>query len=142
MAPTATTTWPGRTEYSRLAGIDSPPLAELVRDINKYSNNVMARQLFLTLALESRGAPARVEQARAVVGEWLAGRGVAAGRSPPQRLPHRRVDVGLVLVREPGGGPLLERVRLFAMRVVEEGLADPQQVIVSLRSDPAISGSK
>ena len=27
----------------------SPPLAEVVRDINKYSNNVMAQQLFLTL---------------------------------------------------------------------------------------------
>ena len=27
----------------------SAPLAEIVRDINKYSNNVMARQLFLTL---------------------------------------------------------------------------------------------
>lgn len=32
-----------------LASVDSPPLAEIVRDINKYSNNVMARQLFLTL---------------------------------------------------------------------------------------------
>ena len=28
---------------------DSPPLAEVVRDINKYSNNVMARQLMLSL---------------------------------------------------------------------------------------------
>jgi D-alanyl-D-alanine carboxypeptidase/D-alanyl-D-alanine-endopeptidase (penicillin-binding protein 4) len=28
---------------------ESPPLASVVRDINKYSNNVMARQLFLTL---------------------------------------------------------------------------------------------
>ncbi|RZI82018.1 MAG: D-alanyl-D-alanine carboxypeptidase/D-alanyl-D-alanine-endopeptidase [Rubrivivax sp.] len=28
---------------------ESPPLATVVRDINKYSNNVMARQLFLTL---------------------------------------------------------------------------------------------
>ena len=29
---------------------NSPDLASVVRDINKYSNNVMARQLFLTLA--------------------------------------------------------------------------------------------
>ncbi len=29
----------------------SPSLAEVIRDINKYSNNVMAQQLFLTLAL-------------------------------------------------------------------------------------------
>jgi serine-type D-Ala-D-Ala carboxypeptidase/endopeptidase (penicillin-binding protein 4) len=34
----------------RLASIESPALAEIVRDINKYSNNVMARQVFLTLA--------------------------------------------------------------------------------------------
>jgi D-alanyl-D-alanine carboxypeptidase/D-alanyl-D-alanine-endopeptidase (penicillin-binding protein 4) len=31
----------------------SPALAEVVRDINKYSNNVMAQQLFLTLAAEA-----------------------------------------------------------------------------------------
>jgi len=29
----------------------SPPLAAVVRDINKFSNNVMARQLFLTLGM-------------------------------------------------------------------------------------------
>ena len=33
----------------------SPPLAEVVRDINKFSNNVMAQQLFLTLGLVQRG---------------------------------------------------------------------------------------
>ncbi len=38
----------------------SPPLAEVIRDINKHSNNVMARQLFLTLsgAQASAGPPA------------------------------------------------------------------------------------
>jgi D-alanyl-D-alanine carboxypeptidase/D-alanyl-D-alanine-endopeptidase (penicillin-binding protein 4) len=35
--------------------LSSAPLAEIIRDINKYSNNVMAQQLFLTLSL---GAPA------------------------------------------------------------------------------------
>ncbi|MBK9574102.1 MAG: D-alanyl-D-alanine carboxypeptidase/D-alanyl-D-alanine-endopeptidase [Rhodoferax sp.] len=33
----------------------SPTLAEVIRDINKYSNNVMAQQLFLTLSLPLRG---------------------------------------------------------------------------------------
>ena len=33
----------------------SPSLAEAVRDINKFSNNVMAQQVFLTLALVQRG---------------------------------------------------------------------------------------
>ena len=37
----------------RLAQHESRPLAELIRDINKYSNNVMARQLFLTLGSRS-----------------------------------------------------------------------------------------
>lgn len=36
--------------------ISSPPLAEIIRDINKHSNNVMAQQLFLTLSLQP-GAP-------------------------------------------------------------------------------------
>lgn len=35
----------------------SSPLSEIIRDINKYSNNVMARQLFLTLATTSPAAP-------------------------------------------------------------------------------------
>lgn len=36
--------------------LESPPLAEVVRDINKYSNNVMTQQLFLTLSLEQATA--------------------------------------------------------------------------------------
>jgi D-alanyl-D-alanine carboxypeptidase/D-alanyl-D-alanine-endopeptidase (penicillin-binding protein 4) len=35
--------------------VSSPPLAEVIRDINKFSNNVMAQQLFLTLSLPARG---------------------------------------------------------------------------------------
>jgi len=34
----------------------SPPLTEVIRDINKYSNNVMAQQLFLTLGLQQQGS--------------------------------------------------------------------------------------
>ena len=47
----------------------SPPLAEVVRDINKYSNNVMAQQLFLTLGLTQRGA-GTPEAAREVLRQW------------------------------------------------------------------------
>ncbi|MGH8669629.1 MAG: D-alanyl-D-alanine carboxypeptidase/D-alanyl-D-alanine endopeptidase [Burkholderiales bacterium] len=50
---------------------ESPPLSQIVRDINKFSNNVMARQLFLTLAAEMGGAPADPEQARNSVRQWL-----------------------------------------------------------------------
>jgi D-alanyl-D-alanine carboxypeptidase/D-alanyl-D-alanine-endopeptidase (penicillin-binding protein 4) len=35
----------------------SPPLAQVVRDINKFSNNVMAQQLFLTLGVMAMQAP-------------------------------------------------------------------------------------
>ena len=54
--------------------LSSPALAEVVRDINKFSNNVMAQQLFLTLAkagTEDDPAPATVAQARAGVMDWL-----------------------------------------------------------------------
>ena len=55
--------------------LTSPALAELVRDINKFSSNVMAEQLFLTLAAQQRpGAPATAEAAREVVANWLRAR--------------------------------------------------------------------
>lgn len=47
--------------------ITSPTLAEVIRDINKFSNNVMAQQVFLTLGLP---APATAESARAAVRQW------------------------------------------------------------------------
>ena len=51
----------------------SAPLSEIIRDINKYSNNVMARQLFLTLGTAdpthtSASIPLSVQAMRA----WLA----------------------------------------------------------------------
>ena len=53
--------------------VTSPALAEVVRDINKFSNNVMAQQLFLTLALTRRGSGSP-ELAREVLTEWAQGR--------------------------------------------------------------------
>ncbi|MEO8835938.1 MAG: D-alanyl-D-alanine carboxypeptidase/D-alanyl-D-alanine-endopeptidase, partial [Caldimonas sp.] len=58
----------------------SPSLAELVRDINKHSNNVMAQQLFLTLGAAERGI-GTPETARAVVVQWLRERVGAAAAS-------------------------------------------------------------
>jgi len=57
---------------------ESPPLAEIVRDINKFSNNVMARHLFLTIGAESAGAPATTRNAFAAVQSWLAGKKILA----------------------------------------------------------------
>jgi D-alanyl-D-alanine carboxypeptidase/D-alanyl-D-alanine-endopeptidase (penicillin-binding protein 4) len=48
----------------------SPSMSEVVRDVNKYSNNVMARQLFLTLGINSVGATTFA--ATAAVKQWLA----------------------------------------------------------------------
>lgn len=47
----------------------SPPLAEVVRDVNKFSNNVMAQQLFLSLALSPQ-TPATPEAAREALLRW------------------------------------------------------------------------
>jgi serine-type D-Ala-D-Ala carboxypeptidase/endopeptidase (penicillin-binding protein 4) len=47
----------------------SPPLAEIIRDINKFSNNVMAQQVFLTLGLQ-RGGAGTFEAGRAVMQQW------------------------------------------------------------------------
>ena len=53
---------------------ESPPLADAVRDINKFSNNVMAQQVFLTIGNST--APATAEQARQRIGDWLNSRGL------------------------------------------------------------------
>ena len=49
----------------------SQPLAQIVRDINKFSNNVMTQQLFLTLALQAGRAPADFAAAADVTRQWL-----------------------------------------------------------------------
>ena len=46
-------------------------LSDDVQDINKYSNNVMARQLLLTLALEKMGKPATTSNGELVIQTWL-----------------------------------------------------------------------
>lgn len=53
----------------------SPSLAEVVRDINKYSNNVMAEQLFLSLPTATHSLADEVavqpDDARALLRHWL-----------------------------------------------------------------------
>ena len=55
---------------------ESPPLSRVIRDINKYSNNVMARHLFLTLSLAADNPPATTEKSKRAVREWLARSGL------------------------------------------------------------------
>lgn len=60
--------------------LTSPQLADVVREINKFSNNVMAQQLFLSLAHVHRGS-GTPEAARDVIAQWAAARlGEAAVR--------------------------------------------------------------
>jgi D-alanyl-D-alanine carboxypeptidase/D-alanyl-D-alanine-endopeptidase (penicillin-binding protein 4) len=75
----------------------SAPLAEIVRDINKYSNNVMAQQLFLTLALQAGSRPdaasgvGTIAGARSVLQAWwkerIAGDTGAAPGDPVADMP-------------------------------------------------------
>jgi D-alanyl-D-alanine carboxypeptidase/D-alanyl-D-alanine-endopeptidase (penicillin-binding protein 4) len=51
--------------------IASPPLGDVVREINKFSNNVMAQQLFLTLGRTQRGSGSTAA-AREALTRWLA----------------------------------------------------------------------
>jgi len=59
--------------------VESTPLAETIRDINKFSNNVMAQQLFLTLSQQQRGVGS-FEASREVVQRWWRER---VGGEPP-----------------------------------------------------------
>ncbi|WP_232300969.1 D-alanyl-D-alanine carboxypeptidase/D-alanyl-D-alanine endopeptidase [Caldimonas taiwanensis] len=89
----------------------SPPLAEVVRDINKFSNNVMARQLFLTLGRERRGR-GDLTSSRAVVEDWLRGR--LGGPDPSVVL-----DNGAGLSREARASAA------FFTRLLQSAWADP-----------------
>ena len=52
---------------------ESEPLANLVRDMNKFSNNVMARHVFLALSARE-GVPGEAAASERVVLEWMKSR--------------------------------------------------------------------
>lgn len=90
---------------SLLATFDSPPLGDTIRDINKFSNNVMARQLFLTLGAEQFGPPATPRKGSEAIGSWLTAKGLdfpelvlenGSGLSRLERISPRHL--GLLLV--------------------------------------------
>ncbi|MDP3816924.1 D-alanyl-D-alanine carboxypeptidase/D-alanyl-D-alanine-endopeptidase [Pseudomonas sp.] len=63
-----------------LARAFSPDLVEIIRDINKYSNNTMAQQLFLSLGAQFRNE-ADLDDSKAaqrVIRAWLARKGITA----------------------------------------------------------------
>jgi D-alanyl-D-alanine carboxypeptidase/D-alanyl-D-alanine-endopeptidase (penicillin-binding protein 4) len=76
--------WTGHVHEGRtpagaveLLAQDSPPLSEIVRDINKFSNNVMARQVFLTLGAPEPGQSASAARSVHAVTAWLSRTGLA-----------------------------------------------------------------
>ena len=62
-----------------LLSFDSLPLADVITRINKFSNNVMARQLLYTLSAEVLGQPGTEAGGRQVVAQWLADKGLEFG---------------------------------------------------------------
>ena len=89
--------WSGRVRESEvptnarlLSSWDSAALAESIRDINKFSNNVMARNVFLTLGGQD-GRPATLEKSDRAVSDWLARRGMS--------FPEMRIENGAGLSR-------------------------------------------
>ncbi|MCQ4346806.1 D-alanyl-D-alanine carboxypeptidase/D-alanyl-D-alanine-endopeptidase [Pseudomonas stutzeri] len=71
-------TTPGNARL--LAQAWSPDVVEVIRDINKYSNNTMARQLFLSIGARHR-LPGDGDDARAAyraIDQWLSRKGIRA----------------------------------------------------------------
>lgn len=102
----------------------SPSLAEVVRDINKFSNNLMAQQLFLSLALAD-GGPASLEAARVALASWLGARLGELAQGV-------RVDNGAGLSRD-------ERISAAALaRLLQQAWSSP--VMSELMSSLPVSG--
>lgn len=62
----------------RVHTMHSRPLAELIRSMNKFSNNVMTRQLLLTLGAERFGPPGSLAKGRDAIRAWLRARRLEA----------------------------------------------------------------
>ncbi len=56
---------------------DSLSLSEIVRLTNKFSSNLMARHLLLTLGMEKFGAPATQKKGAQVIADWSLARGIS-----------------------------------------------------------------
>ncbi len=65
-------------EAKLLARNLSPPLSEVVRGLNKFSNNFVAEQVLKTMGAEAHGAPGTAEKGLRVVRDFLISIGVSA----------------------------------------------------------------
>jgi D-alanyl-D-alanine carboxypeptidase/D-alanyl-D-alanine-endopeptidase (penicillin-binding protein 4) len=59
-----------------ILSFDSLPLGDAISRVNKYSNNVMARQLLYTLSAEVLGPPGTEAGGRQVIENWLLDQGL------------------------------------------------------------------
>lgn len=67
----------GADEQLELVGRDSAPLAELVPQLGKASDNFYAEMLFKAIGARAKGEPGTAEKAAAAVSEWLESRQLA-----------------------------------------------------------------
>ena len=117
--------WRGRTRIERGASAGEPwlvwvsprTLADVVHDINKFSNNVMTRQLMLQVAAEAGARPATAADARRVIGGWLDAQGLrfrgllldnGSGLSRDSRASAAQLAQ---LLRHAAAGPLADLIR-------------------------------
>ena len=63
-------------DMAPIVSMTSPPLSDVIRQINKYSNNLMARQLLITLGAERGGVPGSPAKGIEVIRAWLAANGL------------------------------------------------------------------
>ncbi|MGH8656956.1 MAG: D-alanyl-D-alanine carboxypeptidase/D-alanyl-D-alanine endopeptidase [Gammaproteobacteria bacterium] len=100
---------PTPAQAVRIYAIESLPLTELIRGINKYSNNVMTGQLLLTLGAERLGAPGSRQKGITAIKEWLNSEGL--------KFPELVLDEGAGLSRKTRiGAQSLGRLLLKAYR--------------------------
>jgi serine-type D-Ala-D-Ala carboxypeptidase/endopeptidase (penicillin-binding protein 4) len=107
---------------------ESPELGVAVRDINKWSNNLMTRTLFLTLGMEHAGRPATLDKGREAIRAWLADRGLD--------FPELFVDNGCGLSRE-------DRISAHSLgRLLDWAYASPtMSELMSSLAIPGVDGT-
>jgi serine-type D-Ala-D-Ala carboxypeptidase/endopeptidase (penicillin-binding protein 4) len=103
----------------------SPPLTDVISYINKFSNNVMARNLFLTLGAEAFEPPGTLEKARRAAKEALRKRGLnfpelyldnGSGLSRMDRISaHSMAQVLLAAAKRPWAPEFISSLSLLGM---------------------------
>ena len=89
----------------------SAPLATMVTDINKFSNNVMARQLLLTIDAELTKRPGQAKRGARSIREWAKARGF---------------DLPDLVIENGSGLSRIERISSQSMaKILEYGLTAP-----------------